>query len=577
MKEIKAERSHLAGIAVLILYISGLVFVTSFHELWFDETQAWLIARCASYKEMLTEVPHYEGHPPFWHLLLSIFAKNGAPVEFTLKAINIIFSAVAMALLIFRSPFPKTVRYLLPFTYFFFYHYGVYSRPYSVTMIAVFLAAMTYKRRNEHPWRYILSLALLSLTTAYGIMISGGLCIVWTTEILSEMKKEKKLLKLWKDKRFYSLCFILAVAVMLIITIFPADDCYYGGAELELSFIDLFKIKSSYVTMAVIPFESWSGVLMGVNGLKDMPAIILPEVLCGIGLWTAFSAIAAKNGKFLTFFIPYFLVSGFMSFKYVSAHHLGIGALFHVFIFWIIMEQNGEIKLPDIFKKLDIKAASPLFRKIVYVTAGAIWFMPVVYSVVASVNDIHYQSSITAFADTIIENHLEDKKIFVRWKFDYEGNDDEEGINKYLFNVLEMPSPHDTVKENKTYLMSDAAILQPYFSRNIFMNFNVDCPDDLYMHYKYKENSEAVFEKWREKGLPDFIIGYCPIDEVYDEEMLGGVRYLPIQIIEYSFIYKTDSDTAYERFYMREDLFDDYPQFRWIDDQTGNVFKEKSQ
>jgi hypothetical protein len=60
---------------------------------------------------------------------------------------------------------------------------------------------------------------------------------------------------------------------------------------------------------------------------------------------------------------------------------------------------------------------------------------------------------------------------------------------------------------------------------------------------------------------------------VYDEEMLCGVKYLPIQIIEYDFIYKTDSDTAYERLYMREDLFDDYPQFKWIDDQTGNVFK----
>ena len=575
MDDKRSNKKSGVGIAVLLLYISGLVFVTSFHELWFDETQAWLIARCASYKEMLTEVPHYEGHPPLWHLLLSIFAKNGAPVEFTLKALNILFSAVAMALVIFRSPFSKAVKYLLPFTYFFFYHYGVYSRPYSVTMLAVFLSAITYKCRNEHPWRYILSLTLLSLTTAYGLMLSGGLCIVWTVEIILEMLKEKKLRYFWKDKRAHSLCFILAAAVMLIITIIPADDCYYGGAELDMSFIELFKVKSSYETMAILPVESWSGTLMGVDGIKDMPSLLIIEIVCGITAWIGISAVALKNKMFFTFFVPYFLVSGFMAFKYVSAHHLGIGALFHVFIFWIIKEQNGTIKVPGIMSRLHEMLKHSAVRQVVYGALGIVLFMPVVYSVVASVNDVKRQCSITAFADTIRENHLEDKKLFVRWKFDYEKTESEDGINKYLFCVLEMPSEHEIVKDNKTYLMSDAAILQPYFSRNIFMNFNVDCPDDLYMHYKYKEDSEAVFEKWREKGLPDFIIGYCPIDEVYDEEMLCGVKYLPIQIIEYDFIYKTDSDTAYERLYMREDLFDDYPQFKWIDDQTGNVFKEK--
>jgi len=41
-----------------------------FHEPWFDEVQAWMIARCATIKELLTVIPHYEGHPPLWHMIL---------------------------------------------------------------------------------------------------------------------------------------------------------------------------------------------------------------------------------------------------------------------------------------------------------------------------------------------------------------------------------------------------------------------------------------------------------------------------------------------------------------------------
>lgn len=44
----RGKRESLVGLIVLILYTGGLIFVSCFHELWFDETQAWQIARCAS-------------------------------------------------------------------------------------------------------------------------------------------------------------------------------------------------------------------------------------------------------------------------------------------------------------------------------------------------------------------------------------------------------------------------------------------------------------------------------------------------------------------------------------------------
>ena len=60
-----------------------------FHEPWFDEAQSWAIARSGTIKEILFEIPHYEGHPPLWHLILVPFAKLGAPYELSLAAVNI--------------------------------------------------------------------------------------------------------------------------------------------------------------------------------------------------------------------------------------------------------------------------------------------------------------------------------------------------------------------------------------------------------------------------------------------------------------------------------------------------------
>ncbi|MBP5581687.1 MAG: hypothetical protein J6X85_07890 [Ruminococcus sp.] len=569
------RKDFISDLIVFLIYTAGIITVTAFHELGFDECQAWLIAKSAPYKDILTYIPHYEGHPPLWHLILSVFAKNGAPPDLTLKAVNTVFSAGAMALLIFRSPFPKIVRRLLPFNFYFFYQYGVLSRPYSLAMLVFFLLAITYKDRNTQPWRYILSMALLCLVSAYGIMLAGGLCIAWTIEIISELVRNRKLKLFWQDKRFYSLCFILVTAAVLIMLIIPADDCYYTGIEDKTPFLKRLTVLANYKRLAEMPFDSWSGLLVGNYAVESNTMLEIAEILCGTAMWALISAVAVKNRKFLTFFLPYIFMTGFMAFKYVFIHHLGMGTLFHVFIFWIMAEQEGGIAIPDFLKKLNKKISSPLIRKTAIGAGALVCLAPIAYSGIASVSDITKNYGLGCIADIIRDNHLENTNIMALWKVEYEADETGEKNDPYIFKVLEIPSEHMPVKENYTYLMGAAAMIQTYFDENIFMNYNADCPDDLYMHYKYKEDTEAVFAKWREKGLPDFIVGYCPVDEVYDEQTLEGVRYLPVKLIEHHTFYKVISEEGITRFYIREDLMDDYPQFEWADDQTGNVFERK--
>ena len=184
--------------------------------------------------------------------------------------------------------------------------------------------------------------------------------------------------------------------------------------------------------------------------------------------------------------------------------------------------------------------------------------IPFVYTAVSIYHDIRYAYAPIHHAEFIKEHHLENKKIFISWeaKPEYDPLAD-------WYSTHYMPAPHAEVKAHYTNIIGHGSTLSVYFDRNIFMNFNVDCPEDLYMHYQYKEDVQEVFSKWREKGLPDFIIEYCSIDEVYGN-MLDGVEYVCIEEFKAGLIFKTGYNDDIHRIFIRKDLLDEYPQFHQL-------------
>ena len=88
----------------------------------------------------------------------------------------------------------------------------------------------------------------------------------------------------------------------------------------------------------------------------------MAETVIGAVMWLALIVLTKKNGKLFTFLMPYIFMTGFMSFNYMSAHHIGVSSLFHVFIFWIMAEQDGGIKIPESFRKLRNGLVSPMIR-----------------------------------------------------------------------------------------------------------------------------------------------------------------------------------------------------------------------
>lgn len=267
-------------VITLIIYLLGVCTVSFFHEPWFDEAQSWAIARSGTIKEILFEIPHYEGHPPLWHLILAPFAKLGAPYELSLAAVNIFFMTLAVAVLLFKSPFPKLIRCLLPFNFFLFYQYGVVSRPYCILVLAIFLAAACYKNRNEHPVKYLLCLALMCAVHSYGIIIAGCLCIVWLIEIFTEYKKSGKLADILKDRRCWLMFCLLIFAMLVMAAIVPDENVYLGG-KMSSETEKKFDFSCINILFCFVIFVLW--IIVDESG-----KVLLPEYM---------NKISAKIGK----------------------------------------------------------------------------------------------------------------------------------------------------------------------------------------------------------------------------------------------------------------------------------------
>lgn len=548
MKRGKAE------IIALLLYVVGVSVISYFHEPWFDEAQAWQIARCASIKDILFKIPHYEGHPQLWHLVLAPFAKLGAPYEFTLSAINITFCTAAVALILFKSPFPKIVRCLIPFSYFFFYQYGVISRPYSMMMLAFVLMAITYTNRNGKPLPYVLSLAFLCLTQAFGIIIAGGLCIIWLGEIFIEHKREKKWKEIFIDKRCWCLLALAILAGFLILSIIPAEDVYYAGVD-EKS--DFFIRK--LLTIFIAPIDCLFGTFWDVETIKQSQSGLIVSCIIGALILVILSLIMYANKKLLTFLLPYMMYLVFGSLVYFSLHHIGISTFYFIFIFWIVLSENTTMKIPNIIKKIYISISSKAIKKATAVVTAFVIIMPFAWTICSSYNDIRYCFGVKNVVEFLKDNNLDKRKIMVQWATIY--NTDES------FSIWgnSLSQFDDTsIRQDYTDLCGLASATLPYFDENIYMNFNAADKKIMYMRYRKDSNSEINFKRWHDLGIPEVIIGNCTLSKIYSESELKNVEYIRVAELKSNSIWKFSRQEVSQEVFLRKDLLNEYTNLKEI-------------
>ena len=532
----------------LILFAIAYAVISAFHEPWFDEAQAWQIAKCASLREMLLEIPHYEGHPPLWHLILAIPAKLGVPFEIGLKTVGFLISTTSAALMLFRSRLPRLLRLTLPFTYFFFYQYGIIVRPYGLMLLILLLLGMELGERNEHPWRIALLLGTLCLTGAYGMVFAGGIaiCFLW------ELWREKGLRRFWKelfrDGRTISLLALLIWAILLIWEMLPAEDAFAVHIQSKASFpLRAFCALFTFPVECFLSTSSWFSMeQVSLQAIEASPAQLILCAVLGLILW--FGLVCASSKKEVKFLvIPYALLAAFAATVYFSTHHIGV--VFTLVLFWAELTSREKEQM-EIGKTVSSRIAKgqrdkALFRQAGIVLLVACMVIPLYWSVSASIHEIQKNYAFARSMAAFLQEQGLDSGTRIFAPYSYGGSifPEAEGNEDYIC----------------TDIIGGAVPLNAYFDRNIVFNLNNGNDEEAYVHYKIAnyEESRAKVADWREMGPPDVVIGFPALESVYGDSV-SSADYTCVYKRNISFLWKNTANNGYSVIYVRNDLLDRY-------------------
>lgn len=538
----KKINKYLPEILALALYLVSMMLIMYFHEPWFDEAQAWLIARDASLKEILFVLPHYEGHPPIWHLILLPFAKLGAPFEFSIKLISLSFSSLAMALFIFKSPFKRIVRLTIPFTYFFFYQYGVISRPYCILMFGFILCAMFYKEKDIKPFRFVLGLGIICSATAYGIILAAGIAIVWLIEIFYKNFSLNIIKKFFLDKRFWGLLILLVYNLILVISIIPKSDTYAINNSVK---------NNDYINRFIYMFFVLPGDATFLNIYNYIMLNFKLDVYSTVGVIGS-SIISITliiftriNNKLLLLVVPYSLMAIFSTVIYFYPHHIGIISLFFLFVIWCCVEdkQKEQINFEFFHKLIKKESDINLLKKIPKTLLGTVICVSMFLSVGSSVKEIY-----TPYGEG------RDLAKFIK------------DNNLYRYNIMASWADYTDIKTKErivdTNLISNTSALA-YYDKNIFYNFNTSMRNKCYTTHKVPNNDVNIGE-WKKIGVPDIIIGDTNLDSVFDDS-ISYMDYICVYDAKGSYIWKAEVTDYDSLVYIRKDLMSEFPNLKEIE------------
>lgn len=500
---------------IYVIYVIALIVISCFHEPWFDEAEAWQIARCASLSDLLFYIPHYEGHPSLWHLILAIPAKLGVPYELGLKAVSCSAALAYGWLLLFRSSFPKIVRYSLPFQYFFFYQYGVVSRQYGLMVLCLCLMAIAFHRRDEKPGRFILPMAVLCALSGYGIVLAGGLCIAWVWDICREKKWKIFTVDFWKDRRVFWLAGLLVFAVLIILQIMPREDTsavIKTGPQAEKNApVNSLLMRLVYTFFLMLPDSTIMTILEGDAFLHKSTiwmSYVWTGLLCDVFLMLAIIAISNKRNRHY-YFIPYIVFSIFSAFVYFNAHHIGIILAFTVFWLWIALEDDkafetwqkwkAKITLGERDQKMIRKAGNIIL--ILFLLPALYWTAAASYLEITT--PYFYGRGVAEF---LKENELYKLKLMAGYDII-----DPEGFSQD-YDLMECV--------NTQRVLLPVSVL-PYFDHNFCLNLNMGRDDEGYMFNRIAdpEENQAVMEAWKEMGTPDVLLGKVKLQPVFGDEV----------------------------------------------------------
>ena len=572
VENVKGKKIELV---IVLVYLILHFFLMFFHEPWFDEAVAWLIAKDSSLYDLLFVAPHYEGHPSLWHIILAPFAKLGAPYELSLSLISLAFSGAAVILFVYKAPFKRIFRILIPFSYFVFYQYSVVSRPYCMMMLAFVLVAITYSDRDTQPGRFILSLWFLCITSAYGLVISGGICIVWLVEMLKKTQEKSSnknsdngetrgLIRIFFEDYLLKkgiiiwLLGLLAYALFIVWRIIPEADTYANLKKYDYEFVDVVKSVSysllgSVSDIFVTNTFSREGTLLyaSVNTYELC-------ISCAIGLciYIFIYRLARKKHMVIEFFFPLIMFVAFMS-VYAARHHIGIIILFIGYWSWIYSKRtglyendkpeakvshgknNGKIQLSSGESENSGIDRKKMLSSVGIILVTMIFAVNIYWSISSSVLDINRDYSYGHQEYEFLEqNGLLNSPVLADWEYMKEID---EGTPAITFSCR-------------------AVNIQPYLQTDIIMNSMYELGSSYtYLHkVPTGEKTDGLIKKIQNTGKPVVLLGTAPLMNIYESKYLNFTDYSCVYKHECGTIWKGVPEMIEDRIYVLNEYADEH-------------------
>lgn len=347
---------RIADFGVLGLWIAVVGFTLSYHEKWADEAQAWLIARDLSLKSIWFHELRYEGSPGLWHTILWIAQHVFHAKYSALGPIGMAGATAGVALLIFKAPFPRYIRWPLAFTYFMVYQYAVIARPYTLLPFLAFAAAILFKDLH-HPERITVVLVLLANLSLHGTILAGCLGLAY----LIDAYRSRNTLDSQVRKRYW-ICIgvMLATFAFIVLILKPTPD------------VEEFAVKK-YLPP---PVDAQGHVITPVMKLTATVSgafldYFAPSVLFVLlaGAW------CLRRRRLLPFALPVALLAFLYSVVHGYPHHHGVLFVAAITGLWIAWPTDSE---EITFNAIDRRAQLGMIGLLLCLCAVNLWDAAVV-------------------------------------------------------------------------------------------------------------------------------------------------------------------------------------------------------
>ena len=295
-------------------FTTMILLVVHHHEPWFDEAQAWLIARDNSLFEMLFQRLHYEGTPGLWHLLLWPLARSGAPY-WTMSYLSALLASVSAGLVLLFAPFPVWLRVLFVFGYYPAYQYAVVARSYSLNLLLIILAAIVYSTQGSKPLRYCLILAALANTNAFGFLVAGVLFAEFA-------------LMAWRSRWAFTKRFAIPAVIFVIASLLAVAEAAPARDAVVRANHDMK--PGTVISTAIIQIDRAFVEIGSPISIRSMLPLVFSAGILAVGL-----GLAAKAKKLTLTILLCGAPFAFQALQYASPYHAGLIYLSWVFGVWI--------------------------------------------------------------------------------------------------------------------------------------------------------------------------------------------------------------------------------------------------